>query len=92
LDWQSSPRASPQSAQETSDEIPWDAINTPASTTRDSHNPIVSDPLPQTAPPSSHAPLNGSSSQGDIWTLSDLSVHSESQQGDLRYNLSSMME
>ncbi|RSL84870.1 hypothetical protein CDV31_016645, partial [Fusarium ambrosium] len=49
--------------QETSDEITWDAINTPASTTRDSHDPIVSGSLPQTAPPSSHAPLNGSSSQ-----------------------------
>ncbi|RSL38471.1 hypothetical protein CEP51_016915, partial [Fusarium floridanum] len=63
LDWQSSPLASPQSAQETSDEITWDAINTPASTTRDSHDPIVSGSLPQTAPPSSHAPLNRSSSQ-----------------------------
>ncbi|RSL38597.1 hypothetical protein CEP51_016899, partial [Fusarium floridanum] len=66
LDWQSSPRASPQSAQETSDEIPWDAINTPASTTRDSHDPIVWGPLP----PSSHAPLNGSSSQGVLELIS----------------------
>lgn len=56
-DWQFSPRASPQSAQETPDETSSDAINTPTSTTRDSHDPIVWAPFPQTAP-SSNAPFD----------------------------------
>ena len=46
------PHASPQSAQETPDEIPSNEINTPTSMTRDSHDSSVQTPLPQPAPPS----------------------------------------
>ncbi|KAJ3469724.1 hypothetical protein MRS44_003789 [Fusarium solani] len=52
LDKDPVPHASPQSAQETPDEIPLDETNTPTSTTRDSHDSSVQASLPQAALPS----------------------------------------
>ncbi|KAM6508364.1 hypothetical protein FALCPG4_018233 [Fusarium falciforme] len=52
LDKDPVPHASPQSAQETPDEMPSNEINRPTSTTRDSHGSSVQASLPQPAPPS----------------------------------------